>query len=255
MSEGRVGCVVLAGAPADTEVKQRYNVDWRAEVPLCGRPMADWVVRALRDSGRAEQIALVGTGSAGADRVIAGGESFLDNVIRGVEAAGGSGPVLIVSSDIPLAGPEAYTELVDKGLSERADFIYPIIRREDCAAKFPELRRTYLRLREGTFTGGNAVLIDRDFLLSARPHIERLYAARKKPLQLALMIGIGVLLRTVLAQKLWAGAVDIPSVEEAAGRVMGGRLKALISSWPEIGSDMDHPEDFAVAEHILAERS
>lgn len=252
MIRERVSCVVLAGGEADEQVKQRYNVRWRAQVPLAGVSMLERVVRSVRDSGSVSRIVVVGEFPGAADAVVPPGGTFLESVMNGLEGCPDADQVLVTSCDIPLAPPEAFRALVEDGLKLEADFVYPVLRREECERKYPEFRRTWLRVREGTFTGGNAVLVSRNYALQSRGRIEDLYQARKTPLKLASMIGIPTLLRVALAQKLWAGAVSIPSIERAGERAMGGKLRALVSSWPELGEDLDHPEDFEVAERLLS---
>ncbi len=256
MNSPLLDSVVLAGAPADEALKARYNVVWRAEAPLAGRRMVDRVLDALRDSGCVRRRVLVGAFDSDAEVTVPPGDSFLENLIRGLEAAAdGPDAVLVASSDIPLVTPGAVARLVQEGMAAEADFVYPVIRREDCEREYPGLRRTYLRLREGTFTGGNAVLISRRFALENRERIQAVHLARKKPLRLAAMIGLPVLLRALAAQKLWAGALDIPAVERAAERVIGGRLRALICPDPEIGEDLDRLEDLLTAERLLSRRA
>jgi hypothetical protein len=244
-------CVLLAGAPADAETKARYNVEWRAEVPIAGERMVDRVIAALRDSGCVGKIACVGALETGADEDVAPGATFLENVMRGLEAAGDGDTVLVASSDIPLVTGAAISDFVELALRLDADFAYPIIPKDECLLKYPQLKRTFIRVREGTFTGGNAVLIKREFALRSRGRIQELYEARKKPLLLARMIGAGVLARAAIAQKIWAGAASIELVEEKAGSVMGGRLRAVRCGWPEIGEDADRLEDFEAMDRIL----
>lgn len=251
MSE--VACVVLAGASADEALKARYNVNWRAEVPLAGKRMIDWVLSAIRESGSVGHVILVADFGADADITLKPGASFLDNVMAGVEAAGEAETLMVTASDIPLATGEAFSFLVGEGLKKNADFVYPVINRIDCDAKYPRLRRTYHRVREGTFTGGNAVLVRRQYVLSSRERIEQLYQARKHPLKLASMIGFGTLIRAAAAKKLWAGALSIPAIERAAERTMGGRLRALVCPWPELGEDLDKLEDFVEGERLLGQ--
>jgi len=256
VSVPRLDCVVLAGAPADEELKERYNVSWRAEAPLAGRRMADRVLDALRDSGCVRRRVVVGAFDSDAEVTVQPGTSFLENLIRGLEAAGEDGDVVLVaSSDIPMITGEAVRRLVERGLALQADFVYPVVRREDCEKSFPGLRRTYLRLREGTFTGGNAVLISRSFALKSRDRIEEIYRARKRPFRLAAMIGLSTLLRALIAQKVWPGALDIPAVERAAGRAIGGTLRALICPDAAVGEDLDRLEDILVAERLMAGRA
>ncbi len=254
MTPERVECVLLAGAPAGPEIASLHNVEWRSDAVIAGKRMIEWVLGALRDSGRISRIILVGPHASDADQQIEPGETFLENMMKGVRAA--EGPfVLVASSDIPLADGHAFAALVDRGLELNADFVYPVIRKDACDAKYPQLKRTFLKVKEGTFTGGNAVLIRRDFALRAEGRIESLYQARKEPLKLARMVGVGALIRVIMAQKLWQGAVSIGALEAAAERVMPGKLRALICPDPEIGEDLDHPADLAEAEKILLARN
>lgn len=256
MTGPMLDCVILAGAPADDDLKARYNVNWRAEAPVAGRRMADRVLDALRDSGCIRNRVLVGAFQSEAEVTVPPGGTFLENLMRGIEAAGEDAEmVLVASSDIPMASGPAIRRLVEEGLSLEADFVYPVIRKEDCERSYPGLRRTYLRLREGTFTGGNAVLINRRFALQNRDRIEGIYQARKQPFRLAAMIGVSTLIRALVAQKLWAGALDIPTVERAAERAIGGKLRALVCPDPEIGEDLDRLEDILVVERLLAGRA
>ncbi len=253
MAEEKLNCVVLAGAVADEDIKARYNVAWRAQALLAGKPMIQWVLQAIRQSECVGDIVVVGAFQVEGVQAVPPGDSFLENVIRGVDAVGGE-TLLIAGSDIPLANGKAFAEIVYNGLALDADFVYPIIARRECLAKYPQLKRTFVSVSEGTFTGGNAILIKRQFIHESRERIEGLYQARKKPLKLASMIGLGTLVRFILAQKMWRGALDVSSIEQAAGRVMGGKLRALVSSWPEIGEDLDKLTDFEAAEELLAAR-
>lgn len=246
-------CVLLAGAPATEEVRKAFDVEWRSDVPVAGRRMIDWVLEALRSSQRISRVITVGPHARDGDVQIEPGETFLENMMRGVREARGP-DILVASSDIPLIDGQAICRLVDRGLELSADFVYPVIRKQDCDARYPELKRTFLRVREGTFTGGNAVLIDKDFALRAEPRIQDLYKARKEPLKLARMVGFGTLLKVIAAQKIWSGAVSVRALESAAERAMPGRLRALVCDEPEIGEDLDQLTDFALAERILLDR-
>src|SRR5436189_299813 len=79
----------------------------------------------------------------------------------------------------------------------------------------PGMRRTYARLREGTFTGGNAVLVRPDVLLSQAAIVREAYAMRKKPWQLARLLGPLVITKYVL------GRLRIADAEAAVGRILG----------------------------------
>ena len=75
------------------------------------------------------------------------------------------------------------------------------------------MQRTTLNVREGTFTGGNLMLLNGRVVLDHRETVMQAYAARKKPLQLGGMLGWGLLARIALAQAFSPGLLPISLLE------------------------------------------
>jgi 2-phospho-L-lactate guanylyltransferase (CobY/MobA/RfbA family) len=173
-------------------------------------------------------------------------DSFLGNIKAGILAVGGKGKVLIVTSDIPLLKAEMVDDFIEKALATGADLCYPIISKEDNDARFPEMKRTFAKLKDGTFTGGNFMLLDAEFLLRNESIVNEVYEARKKPLKLAGLLGWGLLIRLLLKR------ATISQAEKSASRMLHGELKAVITRYPEIGADVDKPGDITAAEGYLA---
>jgi hypothetical protein len=136
---------------------------------------------------------------------------------------------------------ECATEL---GSTTKADLIYPVVRVAECYARYPSLKRTAVKLREGEFTGGNMMLVRPDFILHRREVIESTYAARKHPFRLAAMLGVATIFRLALSQTVAPTALTIENLEQKVGGLVQGRVAALISSDPEIATDLDKPSDF-----------
>jgi hypothetical protein len=103
---------------------------------------------------------------------------------------------------------------------------------------------------DGVFTGGNIMLLRPDFVTRNWPAFQDAYAARKRIGKLASMIGIGVLARVILAQA-YPGALKVAALERAVSRMLGGKVAAVISAYPEIGEDVDKPSDLAAVRKIL----
>ena len=82
--------------------------------------------------------------------------------------------------------------------------------------------------------------------------ISKAYDARKQVFRLAGMIGWGVLLRTLVAQFIVPSAVNLPVIESAVSRMLNGKVRALVTSYAEIGEDVDKLEDLAVVERLLS---
>jgi 2-phospho-L-lactate guanylyltransferase (CobY/MobA/RfbA family) len=161
--------------------------------------------------------------------------------------------VLIASADVPMLTGEAVEDFLTRARQLGVDLAYPIIRKSDCEARHPELRRTYLKTADGVFTGGNIMLARPDFVQRNWQAIQGAYDARKHVVQLARMIGLGTLLRVLLGQAVPA-LLGVSALERAASRMLGGKVAAVVSAYPEIGEDVDKPSDLAAVRAILGNR-
>ncbi len=248
-----VDAVVLAGRRNQKELQAVSDVEWEALVPIAGRPMASWVIDALRASGLCQNIVVVGPAElwpdAGTDgSVIAPSDDLIENVRRGVHALSGERPILVCTSDIPMLTPEAVQGFVQAANGINAEFHYPVIPREDVERKFPGNRRTYVRLRDGTFTGGNFILLDPKSARQAIGVAKELVALRKKPLRLGLLVGLGFVVRLVLGQ------ATVAEAEQRFSRLLGVQGRAVRLPFPEVGVDVDHPGDIPYCEQEIRRR-
>jgi hypothetical protein len=103
----------------------------------------------------------------------------MDNVLAGAASFRVDRPVLVATGDIPLVTPEAIDDLVRASLEGEADFTYPMVRREEMERQFPGSERTYFRLKSGSHTGGNAMLVNPRLIPAARDLGQRLFDQRK----------------------------------------------------------------------------
>jgi hypothetical protein len=125
------------------------------------------------------------------------------------------------------------------------DVAYGIVPREDVVRAFPRVHKTFVRLKEGTFTGGSLVLLRPRAFHSARPWIERAIRARKRPWELARVFG----LRVVVG--LLTGRLRIGELERRAQMLTGIRARAVLSHDPEIAIDVDQAEVLAEVQEYL----
>lgn len=252
----RVDALILAGRANRGAFREASPAAWEALVEIAGRPMVSYVVEAVRGSGRVGRVAVVGPEALapvlpeGVLRVEPG-EGLVENLRRGGEAlagkpdGGGVRPLLVVTGDVPLLRAAMIDRFLD--LCERAPAAlhYPVIRRETCEARYPGVRRTYARLRDGTFTGGNAFLIAPEAFGACLGLVDRFFAARKSPVRLARLLGIRILIKFLL------GTVSLADLEGVVTRLAGWPGRAVICPDPELGMDVDRPEHIAAAEAAL----
>ena len=258
-----VDAVVLAGGKNSDEMRAATGVENRALVALGPQTMLDYVVAALRGSACLGRIFVVGdVPDTMSYQRLEPGATMVDNLFAGLRASEQSSdispgseqarPVLAVTSDIPFLTPAAVDDFVERAVATGADVCYPIIPIGVCRARFPQMRRTTLKVREGTFTGGNLMLLGPSAVQTHRETILRAYAARKRPLQLGGMLGWGLLARIALAQALAPGLLSVPRLEAAVSRLLGCRAAAVTTEFAEIGTDVDKPDDVTAARSLLA---
>jgi len=242
--------LVLAGGEANPALA--HGVPNKAFAPLSGRPMVEFVLGALRAARSIRRVAIVApmplpAGAAGyVDVAVADRGTLLDNVAAGLSALGGTSPVLATGADIPLLTPGAIDAFVEAGLALDAEIVYGVVRREDVCREFPGIRKTFVRLREGTLTGGSVILLDPRAFTRARSAIERAVRARKRPWELARLFG----LRTVFG--LLTGTLRIPALERRVAHLTGVRARALVCRTPEIAIDVDSQETLSIVRERLA---
>ena len=227
------------------------------KVGASGETMLDLVVRAvrggMRDTGRvlvAGDVPLL----EGCEPV-RGGESFVDTLMNGVAALKTNETwLLLATADAPFLTMDAVADFVKRADAFRdAPFVYPLIDAGDCTRAFPGMKRTALKIAEGTFTGGNLALLSPDFLRQNAPVIRDAYALRKNIPGLARTLGAGMIAR-LAASRLFPSLLGIAHVEIALGRLLQcARPRAVITPFASIGADVDRPEDVAIARIILRE--
>ncbi|MBB6099388.1 CTP:molybdopterin cytidylyltransferase MocA [Deinobacterium chartae] len=251
MSENNVwSAVVLGGGDPGDPFAAKHGVAVKALIELEGRPMARYVLEALRASGRVRRIVYVGPVNAALSDLIdvnlpdAG--SLLANLEQGVAALPQDARALVVTADVPMLTPEQVRSVLDE--APRAGLVYPIVRRADCERTYPGVKRTYARLREGSFTGGNLFLLEPKLVGLFLPQLRRVLELRKHPVALAGLIGPGVLLRLLL------GRLSLDQLEKRVSDILGVPARALITAHAAVGTDVDKDADLALARAVLQSR-
>lgn len=262
---GKVDAVVLAGegglkdpsGPADA-------VQNKALLPIGSRVMVDYVLSALRNCPEISHIALVGPDllrtiyKDDPELIFASpGKSPLSSFSAGVAALRSRGNlrsegkeadswVLACTGDIPFLTPEAVKDFLNRCRERQADFYYPIVPREVAEHRFPEVMRTYVRLRDGSFTGGNLFLLNMRVLEACLDRAEEFIRLRKKPAALARLVGFKILWKYLFR------VLSIHELEERVFQLYNIRGAAVISSYPEIGVDVDKASDLELARRYFA---
>lgn len=231
----RVEAIVLAGGSPQDPLAQKFAVASKTLVPYRGRPLVEYTLEALMQAGL--EVILVGPPAPmnPSPKVSLPDQgSLIANLEAGLHAVQGE-KVLVATGDMPFINVEAVRWVLEH--APQAGFVYTIIARPTIEQRFPGMRRTYARVREGSFTGGNIVFINKKLFFTALPLLKRALELRKKPLALAQMIGFGTLLKVLLGQ------AGIGELEARVSQIIGVPAKALITPYAEVGVDIDKEED------------
>ena len=241
-SAGGIVAVVLAGGDRGDSLAASGGVAAKALLPVAGQPMGAYVLRALRDCEAVSRIVYVGPTegrlSGLIDTELASGERLVDSLALGLGAALGAGAqsVLVLSADVPwITGAMVTRFLAACAAAGPADVYYPVVREQAYRARFPDHRRTYVKLREGRVTGGNLALLTPGGATAVLPLIDRVFRSRKNPFSLAAIMGFDVLASLLL------GSASLPRLERRAAALLGRPGRVVVSQDPELAADVDQP--------------
>jgi molybdopterin-guanine dinucleotide biosynthesis protein A len=239
-----LAAIVLAGGSASDALAVGGAVPSKALLPIGGEPMAVYVLAAVRECLDVDVTVLVGPQHVALDGwydvCVPGGTRLVDSVSLGLGAAIGAGAqeFLVITADVPWVDGPMLTRFLSGARAQElagADLVYGVVERATAIAAFPGQERTYVKLKDGRFTGGNAVYLKRAAIGGLLPLIDDLYRARKNPFALAAMMGIDTLFA------LATGTASIAQLERRARRLLGVEARALISADAAIAADVDRP--------------
>lgn len=248
----RVNAIVLAGRGTADALGEFTRVSSKALVDINGRPMISYVIKALLEASRIGTIVVVGPREdlvpvVESERVlvIEDAESIVDNIRVGARELPSNEKILIATSDIPMLTGEMVETFIDLCQNRPADLYYPIVEKEVNERKYPLVKRTYVSLQEGIFTGGNLFLIEPWIVEPVAPKVKAFIDNRKNPIQLSRLLGFTFLV------KLLFKLLTIPELEKKMGELWGVRAAAINCPMPEIGIDVDKPNDLQLVRAAL----
>ncbi|CCO08604.1 NTP transferase domain-containing protein [Desulforamulus hydrothermalis] len=246
-----IDALVLAGSPNTGALHGVSREPYEALIKIGPRRMINYVLNALQQSGQVGRIMVVGP--AAVKEVLppqvqwtAAGQSLTENIQRGCSQM--NRPFLLVTSDIPLLTGEAVTGFVSLCGDRSLDFYFPLVPKEMITARFPGAKRTYIRFREGIFTGGNLFWVNPRVVDGCLGLARELVQLRKQPLALARRVGFSLLCKLLLRR------LTLAEAEARAGRLLGIKGRAVICPYPEVGMDVDKPSDLQLVCRVLGYR-
>ncbi len=246
--------IVLAGDSNKPFCKDSSQIIPEALIDINGKPMIAFILESLQQSEYIGRVVVVGSKDLlqkGLEtfkytcEIIEQKDSAFSNLRLGIDVLSSNGKVLVVTCDIPLLTTIAVNDFIDRCMSEEADVYYPIVSKQVNEASYPGVRRTYVKLKEGIFTGGNLFLVNPEVLSFCTDFAQKAIALRKNPVKMSRILGLGILMRYL------SGNLTIASLERRVYGLLRIKGKGIISSYPEVGIDVDKISDLELVRKFL----
>ena len=249
--------VIAGGIPRPEDPLYSYSHgDSKALVDVAGKPMVQWVLDALGDAHKVDNVILVGLSAKNELNCkktlyyISNQGRMLANIVAGVnkslELNKKTKYVLVVSSDIPAIKSDMVDWLVDTCMETKDDLYYGVCPKDVMEARFPDSKRTYTHLKDMDVCGAD---INVTHVRMATEHLdlwESLIGSRKSPLKQASIIGFGTLF-ALFTRRL--------TLDDAVRRVserIGIKGRAILWPYAEPCMDVDKPNQLELLRDDLA---
>jgi hypothetical protein len=174
------------------------------------------------------------------------GRSISGSVLLAVKDPAIGLPVLVTTADNVMLTPSAVAEVL--AAAGAADVSVALVERSRLEAAVGRNRRTWLRFRDGAFTGANLFALNAPAANNVLRFWERVEQDRKSVLRLAAHFGPVLMARMLLRR------MTVRDALAAAGAKLGARVAPVLLSDGRMGVDVDKPEDHALAERLLSAR-
>lgn len=248
--------IILAGGENSKQLSRFSSQPYEALIDIAGRPMVTYVAQALAASGQVDRILVVGPVEAlkschfpPRTEIFPSGVTIMDTIRQGMSGLKHNRNTLVATADIPLLTAESVNHFLQQCSRIKADLYYPIVTEEVNEKAYPGVKRTYVRFREGTFTGGNLFLVNPSIVPGCVALAERIIDNRKNPLKLCHMLGWSFVVKFVL------GMLDLQQVEQRVSELLGIQGAVIESPYAELGIDVDKPSDYELVQNTFAVRT
>lgn len=252
--------VTAGGIPQSGDPLYAYsNGDSKALINIAGKPMIQWVLDALGDSKKLDNVIVIGlTSKSGLTckkplHYISNQGRMLANIVAGVKKSIDLNKkneyVLIVSSDIPAIKADMVDWLIKTAMETRDDIYYGVCPQAVMEARYPTAHRTYTKLKDMQVCGADMNIIHVNQITEHLDTWEALIGNRKSPLASAAVIGWDTLFQLFTRQLTLQGMV------ERASERIGVKGRAILWHQAEPCMDVDKPHQLEIMREDLSQQN
>ncbi len=246
--------IILAGGKRK-DWPQQYTCTMKAHLPIAGKPMLDWVIEAFHKSNIFKNIIVVGTKQLDnlnsmqyIKKRLAQGSSLLQNLVHAVlyikffiyKMAKSHQGYVISFCDAPLLTPRIIKNTLHNIDQSEADIVMHYVEKSTLIkAGLPSKDRSYMTIGGKEYTGTNIYYIRKSsLLLKCLPYIGRIRKVRKEPNKILELLG--------------CTGKTFPEIEIILSSLLKAKVRIFTSPHPEMGIDVDKPQDYELINQLLA---
>ncbi|NLN48671.1 MAG: NTP transferase domain-containing protein [Clostridiales bacterium] len=244
-----MNAIILAG---ESKTEKEGMLKNKALIKIKGKYMLEYVLDTVIRVQAIKKIVVVGNKEKlkkalghKIDYILDGTDSIVDNAIKALELFPNEKEALLLTCDIPMITVEALEHFLLESQESGADLAYCVVNKKLNDEKYPEVKRTYVKLKEGQFTGGNVFYLNPEIKYKVKDFFEVMLENRKNPAKMAQILGIGFLL------KLAMGVLTIDAIKRKVEKLLNIKATVVISPYPEIGNDVDKQSDIEFVEKYI----
>jgi GTP:adenosylcobinamide-phosphate guanylyltransferase len=252
--------ILLAGErPGGDPLAAVADAPAKALIQVAGEAMLARVARTLLAAPSVGEVLIL---SQDPERLLALAPDWIAGEPRIRTAVGGGGistslagivgsdvapwPVLVTTADHPLLTVAMIEHFV--AAAREADLAVAMAERATVLAAYPDNRRTWLKLRDGAWSGANLFALGSPRAQAALTAWSEVEQDRKKAVRLLSHFG------PWLAFRALTRTIGLADALAQAGRRLGLNARLVPMVEAEAAIDVDKPADLALAERILAAR-
>lgn len=251
--------VLAADRGPDDPVARAGGMACKSLVPVAGIPMLERVIAALKASPSIGRIAVSlrdttllsefdGLSQDVRDgRIIAvqAQNSPSLSVLHAAEQLGHPYPLLVTTSDHALLTKEMVDHFCSQSLQSGADVCAGLTSAQVILARYPDSVRTYLKFRDGRYSGSNLFSLLTADGIKGPETWRRAEQHRKQPWKIARVFGVGLLIAYLLR---W---LPLEAAFARVGARVGIKIGPITMPFAEAAIDVDSPYDLEMVEEIL----
>jgi GTP:adenosylcobinamide-phosphate guanylyltransferase len=248
--------IILAGQrPGIDRLADHFGGDLKALVEIRGEAMITHVVRTLHQVPEIGTILVLAQDPTRLEAaVVAGGGARFSTSAPGISAsikavAGTSAapwPLLVTTADHPLLTPAMIRDFLSATGAE--DLSVGVVEKKVMLAQFPDAKRTWLKFRDGHWSGANLFAMTSPKVGAALDLWAAAEQDRKQVWKLFMHFGPWLALRALTR------TIGLSAALEKAGHRLGLAVKLVPMGDPVAAIDVDKPEDHLLASAILEAR-